>query len=184
MPAPKLNPIQQADIKAEIAVRYLRGELQSAIGPALSIPLSQGQISYYLKQLQAEWVRRAEAAIDQKRAAELAKIDALERTYWAAWEASTGKATKTTQHLNPDGEGKPRVARAVTATEERAGNPAYLAGVMSCISKRCEICGLNAPVNLTLFIQQQAERAALVSGLPPLDIVAECAAIIAEMRKL
>jgi hypothetical protein len=34
--------------------------------------------------------------------------------------------------------------------EQRDGNPAFLAGVMSCIERRCKLLGLDAPVKSEL----------------------------------
>jgi hypothetical protein len=49
--------------------------------------------------------------------------------------------------------------------EQRDGNPAFLAGVMSCIERRCKLLGLDAPVkqqnlnvNLSELTDEQLDR--------------------------
>jgi DNA-binding transcriptional regulator LsrR (DeoR family) len=69
-----------------IASLYLKGEYQSDI--AAQVGISQGQVSKELAILQAEWQTSALIDINEAKARELAKIDALELVYWQAWERS------------------------------------------------------------------------------------------------
>lgn len=93
----------------------------------------------------------------------MARIDELERTYWAAWRNSQKPRATTSQERNtgePDTEmrvvdgkqvtvevpGKIRL-KASLRTEERDGNPTFLAGVGWCIQQRCKLLGLDVPQN-------------------------------------
>jgi len=134
---------KRAADRAVIADRYLRGERQADIAAALG--LNQSTVSRDLAALQAEWMARSVEKLDARKAEELARIDALEREYWQAWEASKQPSTKSTQHAVRGDKGQPVPARAVTLTQAREGNPAYLAGVLSCIDRRCKILGIDAP---------------------------------------
>jgi hypothetical protein len=168
------TPQKKAADRAAIAERYLRGEYQSTIAAALG--LDQATVSRDLALLQREWEARAAATIDAAKAAELAKIDALERTYWAAWEASTQpqKRTKTADRAG--------TKSAEVGSVTRDGNPAFLAGVLGCVDRRCKLLGLDAPVNFRLLMQQEAERLAVVTGGTAEDILREAQQIAAEAR--
>jgi hypothetical protein len=127
--------------RKEIASLYLRGSTQAEIGAKLG--LSRQQIGYDLRRIRQEWLRSSLMNFNEKKAQELAKIDNLERDYWATWEDSKKdrQTTTTEQITEPDGE---RLKAGIKKTEQ-TGDPRYLEGVRWCISKRCEILGLNAP---------------------------------------
>jgi hypothetical protein len=122
-------------------------------------------------------------------AKELARIDKLEETYWAGWlnslepvnintrQTRSGEATKITDVTIPPGmdakEAKPKDVRhksrsvapgeqisETSRTEERDGNPAFLAGVERCIKMRMDLLGLNAPTKSedTVTIQWEIVR--------------------------
>jgi hypothetical protein len=128
---------------------YLKGEMQSDI--AESLRLSQSTVSRALKQLQADWRASALIDINEAKARELAKIDALELEYWTAWKRSQEDAESeiTKMQGNPPkpNEANPLPAKMETQKkrEGQSGNPAFLRGVEWCINKRCEIIGVNAP---------------------------------------
>jgi len=124
--------------RKNVAERYLRGQTQWEIARAFEV--DQSQVSRDLAWARKQWVASTVCKIDEHKARELAKVDALERTYWEAWVESkqpkeTTESGKTDKHT-----------RVSLKREQRDGNPAFLAGVQWCIDKRCEILGLNAPV--------------------------------------
>jgi hypothetical protein len=139
------TPAQVAAHQAEIAQRYLRGETQQVIATALG--LDQGQVSRDLAKVVKQWQAEALHDIDAAKAAELARINTLEREYWAAWDASKQpKETTTTEQVDA----KEKRARAQIQRQERDGDPRYLAGVQWCIDRRCKLLGLDAPVKQDL----------------------------------
>jgi hypothetical protein len=133
-----------------IASLYLKGEYQSDI--AAQVGISQGQVSKELAILQAEWQTSALIDINEAKARELAKIDALELVYWQAWERSQldaeSEITKMQGAPPKPNETSPAPAKLETQKkrEGQSGNPAFLSGIQWCINKRCEIIGVNAPV--------------------------------------
>jgi hypothetical protein len=139
-----------------IASLYLKGEYQSDI--AAQVGISQGQVSKELAILQAEWQTSALIDINEAKARELAKIDALELVYWQAWERSQldaeSEITKMQGTPPKPNETSPAPAKLETQKkrEGQSGNPAFLSGIQWCINKRCEIVGVNAP------IKQQVEN--------------------------
>jgi len=111
-----------------------------------------GQISYDLKVLQKRWLESSLVNFDQARAKELAKIDALERTYYEAWEGSlVEKETKTAEKTT--GGASDRI-KAVSRHEHREGNPAFLAGVQWCIEQRCKILGIDQGGTVNVNVSQ------------------------------
>jgi hypothetical protein len=148
---------QIASRRLKVAELYLHGASQNAIADKVGV--DQGTISRDLKVLRAEWLKSALVDINEAKARELAKIDALEATYWQAWARSLHNAVTVTQEKLTGKEreaaamvlasraGAPveAIMREVEKREGQSGNPAFLAGVMNCINRRCDILGLDAP---------------------------------------
>jgi DNA-binding Lrp family transcriptional regulator len=141
---------QRARDERNIASLYLKGELQGDI--AESLGLSQSTVSRALKSLQEDWRASALIDINEAKARELAKIDALEMEYWSAWKRSQEDAESETTKMQgtppKQGDANPAPAKLETQKkrEGQSGNPAFLRGIEWCINKRCEILGVNAPV--------------------------------------
>lgn len=123
MRGPKRTKTQRERDLEEIAHRYCRGEFQASIGRDLGI--TQQQVSYDVKELIKRWQAAGLASIDERKVAELAKVDELERTYWTEWERSKEDRVLDKEH--------------------RLGDPRYLAGVQWCIERRCKILGIDTP---------------------------------------
>ena len=132
-----------AERRKEVARMYLSGHPQIEI--AQKVGVSQRQVSGDLKRLRQAWQQSALVDIDEAKARELAKLDRLENECWLAWEASKGIITKTTvRNIKGDRE----IEENSTIEEYSAGDPRFLNGIFQCISKRCEIFGINAPFKI------------------------------------
>src|SRR3990167_1941958 len=145
---PKRTTFQRENDLLEISRRYLRGERQAVIAEALG--QTQQTISNDLRALQSRWLAASVMNVDARKAQELAKVDNLELTYWAAWEHSLENAEVQTvekQGVIHDKDGKVVGSRVkqTDRQEGQSGNPAFLKGVEWCINKRCELLGLDAP---------------------------------------
>jgi transcriptional regulator with XRE-family HTH domain len=131
--------------RTEVARRYLQGEMQEELARAFGV--SQQQISQDLQAIRRFWLSSAIRDFDAAKAEELAKIYAVEREYWMAWERSKKDkeiATQETDGIDQQTR-KPKIKKATLRREGQSGNPAYLAGILACIDKRCQILGLDAP---------------------------------------
>jgi hypothetical protein len=122
------------------------------IGEALGI--SQATVSRDLSALQKQWLESTLVDFDQAKAKELAKVDRLEREYWAAWERSCEDAeastlkTKGMVQKRQDEDGRfvaEQPAEVAKTSKGQAGDPRFLAGIQWCIERRCKILGLDAP---------------------------------------
>jgi len=178
---PKRTTIQIERDRREIADLYLQGWLQSAIAAHINkdtsrdYTLSQQMISYDLIRLQEQWRESALVDINEAKAQELAKIDRLEREYWDAWERSKENAETSVSERVDDGKGGH--TKAQLRAVGQVGDPRFLAGVMSCIDRRCKILGVDAPdkssntnINLENLTLTQLER--IAQGEDPIHVLA------------
>ena len=146
---PKRTKLEIKRDRVRIAELYIKGVYQSVI--AAELGLSQVQISYDLKKIQAEWVKNTTLDLDHFKGKEIAKIDQVERTAWEGYTRSLEKfkSTITTgRDITEDKEtGKVTAGNKdqVVKVEERNGDPRFLDVVMKCIERRCKLMGLDAP---------------------------------------
>jgi len=142
------SPLERERDLRETAALYLRGLTHNEIAQRLNV--SRQQVGYDLKVLQRRWQDSALADFNAKKAAELARVDELERTYWEAWERSCQAREVTTQERIQEGSGQGDEARrkAGVRKEQRDGNPEFLRGVERCVELRCKITGAFAALKI------------------------------------
>lgn len=152
---------READL-AEVARRYLAGETQQMIAIALGI--SRSQVSYDLATLRRRWRESSMRDFEVARAAELAKVDNLERQYWESWHRSEQEQQRTrTRRVRAGAKGKRDEVS--LEREARDGDPRFLAGVQWCIERRCKLLGLDAPARTAADVtarEQENTRASAV----------------------
>jgi hypothetical protein len=164
------SPDQISKDRAEIAHLYLQRLTQAEIGQRLG--LSRQQVGYDLDVVRKEWLQSSLLDFNARKAEELARIDRLEREYWAAWEASKKERQTSTTEQTTDADGER--LRAGIRKVEQTGDPRYLSGVQWCIEQRAKILGLHAPtearvtsqgglhVNVNIDLFQQIDQFAAV----------------------
>lgn len=133
--------IETLALRSEIGRLYLSKKTQAEIGEIVG--LTQQSISLHLKSLQKEWLESANNDFDLLRATELARIDNLESKAHNAWQAS--REDKTTETIDTVSEVE---TKSQTRTQSQYGDPRFLDIVLKCITKRCEIMGINAPTKI------------------------------------
>jgi hypothetical protein len=126
--------------RKRVAERYLRLETQWEIARALCI--NQSTVSRDLHAIRTEWAAAKDVAIDGIMARELAKIDLLESTYWAAWERSCKEREVDNRRLVKNADSETVRDEGSKRLESRDGDPRYLAGIERCIRLRAEILGI------------------------------------------
>jgi predicted XRE-type DNA-binding protein len=143
---------------AQVAAMYLRGERQSQIAEKLGV--TQQQVSYDVRSLRELWRKSALVDIDAAAGKELARIDEMEVAYWSEWERSREQQTKRrslktarsrprrgkNQVAGDDQMETERYAEEFEEVNDLLGDTRYLDGVQWCITQRCKILGLYAPV--------------------------------------
>lgn len=125
--------------RRQTAALYLQGKWQSEIAQILGC--SQTQVSYDLKLLQKRWYQESLADIDQRKAIELQRVDAIEREAWAAWHASKQPREVT---ITEASEGTHPGRKATMRKEGQAGDPRFLVEIGKCVDRRVAILGIGA----------------------------------------
>ena len=123
-------------VRQVIADLYLEGKTQHEIGA--EVKLAQGTVSKHLKAVVEEWMRTAAAAIDERKAHELARLDHLERVAWRAWERSCEDAVTVQRETT----GRGRKGMTTEKRTGQCGDPRFLAEVRHCVELRGKILGL------------------------------------------
>ena len=136
MAAPRRSKFQIEDNRRDITRLYLRGKTQMEIAQQLGI--SRAMVAYDLAAIQERWRDDTALDLDAAKSRELAKIDELERTYWATWESSLEQKETTTTARTEAGDALRATAQ--MKKETRDGNPAFLEGVLKCIQRRGPGC--------------------------------------------
>lgn len=182
--ANKRTPFAIARDRLLIAEWYCQGVPQHEIADRLGT-VSREQVKYDLAAIHAEWAAKRDRLLDEHKAEQLAKIDVMEREYWAEYLRSKEPFKRTVKHAeSAKDEKQPQPTRAVVTTEERLGDPRYLDGARWCIEQRCKILGLYAPTRVALEQLEEAVREqATALGLDPAAAVEEARRIVNEGRQ-
>ena len=155
MAAPKRSKLELSEDRRIIAAAYLRGVFQADIAAQLNAregiayTITRQTIGNDLKVIRKAWLASAVRDFDERQSQELAKVDELEATYWAAYDRSCEDVVtkKTYGKVTKDGDFT-RTRPADIITKGQVGDPRFLQGVQWCIKRRCEIMGLDAPTRL------------------------------------
>ena len=142
---PQNNKSVISERRKRVAELYLQGWWQTDI--AKEVKVTQSQVSQDLSILRRLWQQSSMVNIDKIKAKELAKIDRLENEYWIAWENSKKATIRTMEKEVTGGFAHDETGKTETTT---SGDPRFLQGILQCISKRCEIFGINAPKEIDL----------------------------------
>lgn len=134
--------------RKKVAELYIRGKTQYAIAAELGVKRSC--VMDDLTAVRRMWQESAVMAMDQRKAEELARIDAIEEAAWGGWERScrdseTLHAETTKGRVGRDGKPVPDLSRTAKTVKGQAGDPRFLERVGWCVERRCKILGLDAP---------------------------------------
>ena len=124
--------------RQEVAALYLTGKYQTDI--ARLVGCSQQQVSHDLKAVQREWLASSIRDFDTVKSEQLAKIDAVERAAWGAWERSCQPREITVQEVV---DGETRTKKVTLRKEQQVGDPRFLERIQKCIDQRCDILGIS-----------------------------------------
>lgn len=153
---------------------YLKGMTYRAIAKKLEEDhersVSIVTVGNYVKRLLLEWKEERVTTVDNMKTVELTRIHRLETTYWEGWERSLegSKKSNTKQRARPRksvAEGGEVVedmdvysAEKSSYTEDTYGDPRFLAGIQWCISMRCKILGIEAPLEIKGTMTSEIKR--------------------------
>ena len=141
-------------LESRLLVRgFTHAEIAKRIG------ITRQMVANDLKEVRQRWLDQQFYSYNERKATELAKIDALEQEAWRAWRRSQQDQTKTkTESAGAEleteeqllgelatGQVSGRALKASVQKQKRDGNPAFLDRVAWCIDTRAQIWGLDAP---------------------------------------
>lgn len=132
--------------RAKVARLVLAGITnQFEIAERLGLEKFSGQrtVSRDLAAVREAWKAAAVQALDEAKGRELAKLEAIEAEYWAAWERS--KAPRESTRTRRRAGGERTTDEAEVRKEQRDGNPRFLMGAERCVRLRCQILGILEP---------------------------------------
>ncbi len=153
--------------RIKVAAIVLRGvtnqfDILAQLGMGDDTPANRCTISRDLKAIKEEWRVRACEDWREAQGAELARLDALEREYWAAWERS--KVDRESHRDQKTRRGDYDQETTETKKEPRDGDPRFLDGILNCIKRRCAILGLDAEKPQSpVVVNVQTEAAAALN---------------------
>lgn len=151
----KSNDLALINRRRQIAFLYLQGTPQIEI--AARFEVSQPVISEELKKIREAWKTEFALAIEERKAQECAKLDALEAIAWQAWERSCkdGETRKKSRDdelraVTINQAGKKVMTEKMTPVREhleivtkgQAGDSRFLDRVAWCIEMRMKVFGM------------------------------------------
>lgn len=151
VPISRQHRLQIEKRRQDISALYLQQKTQVEI--AVLLGMDQQLVSYDLKAIHARWLKEAVQNLDERKALELQKIDAVEREAWAAWERSQAPRKITLTESTEGGESilengtrvpKSPLRKASVRREGQGGDPRFLERIQKCIDQRCAILGVGA----------------------------------------
>jgi hypothetical protein len=144
---PKRTPAQRLhdlEIIAELTLQHVK---QTVIAQQLN--LSQQTISRDLQEVKRRWLQKATVSFDEHVAHEIAKLEILEREYWAGWKRSQQPRKLVTVREKTDATPGEKEAR----EGMRDGNPRFLEGVLFVMERKARLLGLDKPARINGTIQ-------------------------------
>lgn len=146
----RTNEQRAADLK-EMARLRLFGHSQTAIAEKLGI--SQATVSRDLAEIVKGWKAEAVSDMDEIKAKELAKLDALEVEAYEAWQASKRESQKKVVEDRP---GKSGGKFAKIETQQNDGDPRFLQALLAIQDRRAKILGFDVPVKFDGTVTNKA----------------------------
>ena len=144
----KLNALQRERNRARIT--ELRFQNVSFREIAEELGVSVGYIYSEYKEVEKSWRAIARTSMDDLKARELAKLDAIEAEAWKAWQRSCDAATKQREEYEYQSDGNRRRKKGTLFRDDSIGNPKFLDVIAKCIDRRCKLLGLDPDVGSSI----------------------------------
>lgn len=129
--------LAKAERSLKVAELHLTGMPQKAIAKHLGVGVAT--VNRDLKAVHARWQQFAVESRNAWVAKEIERLNLVEREAWRGWRRSQKDKEKTAIKKTDTG-----TERTITR-EGQAGDPQFLRRVLDCITRRCDLLGLNAP---------------------------------------
>lgn len=149
---PELRAVGETEFEnvlAHVAELYVTGMSAASIASELNLARTS-IIDVFLVELRHRWAQSAQAEYDERMALEVAKLDRLEREYWAGWQRSL--TVRTTQKQIGKLKANERTPTGYEAVQEQlTGDPRFLDGLQKCMERRHKLLGLEAETKIRLL---------------------------------
>ena len=128
---------------------YLKGFSLRDIGQEVGV--AHTQVFLDIKVIRTLWRTNTIKNFDDLKNQELARCDMVEMEAWNGWIRTVGIHKTKRQELEAGGTtgGGPK-KKLIETTEKFAGDPRFLQTIMMCVKQRCEILGINSPIEARL----------------------------------
>ena len=113
--------------------------------------VSLSQVFADIKHIRTDWRASTLFNFDESTNLELARIDQVELEAWKGWQRTIGKVRTIREEGGRVSGAKSKLPpeKTVTTIETQVGDP-FLQTILECVRRRCEILGLNAPVEVRI----------------------------------
>jgi hypothetical protein len=148
MPA-RFTPVQTAARREQVSALYLQGWPMRKI--AAEVGVNHTQVFFDIKIIRAEWRANTHSNFEEKQNLELARIDQIEHEAWKVWQ-ELRRLSKKERH--------------------RLGDMRPLQTILECVRRRCDILGLNAPIETRITGRLSIDDLRAILEDEPIDIEA------------
>jgi DNA-binding CsgD family transcriptional regulator len=143
------EPRQQVRAREIQVLEYLQaGCSQHQIAAALSI--SQPAVSKIVRRIEERLLADLAYRTERQRARQTLQLEAIFRTAMRAWEASQQDSLRKRQRKSENGAGDHGVTVAELVSENRHGDPRYLAEARAALKDLRGVWGVDAPERVTI----------------------------------
>ena len=140
----KRRALSIAQRRAVVAGMLLSGRNYREIAHAVGAKSTES-IFTDVQAIIAEWKETQKHNISEWIALELERIGRLESEAWDAWERSQANAeTRTVKERKKDD------TRETFTSKGQCGDPRFLEVVLKCVTRRCELLGLDEPTEVNV----------------------------------
>lgn len=135
---------------------------------AEELVIAQATVSNAIKRIRHEYSMKRMNKLQSYLNVELAKLDAVEREAWQAWEKSIGVTTKKVKKKTSDG-----YSEDIEQTETTPGDPRFLTQVQAAIDRRIRLLGLDAPQEVILNTMEGRLTKLIKEGMVTFDVLVQ-----------
>lgn len=137
--------------RARVSDAMARGDTVVRIAQREKIGVSTALAD--MEAIRQTWLDRATINRELLIAAELNKLDVIEKEAWWAWERSKGRREETqTERVD----GRSSRAKVSVKTHDRDGDPRFLEVIRACIEDRRKLLGLDEPTKIDIEMDIRA----------------------------
>ena len=145
---------------------YVKHKTQKDI--AIELGVSVSTIEKDIKAIKEEYAMKRTIKVDKHRNLVRAKLDAVEKEAWEAWERSIGKSKRVTKKKDASG----AIVEEIIQEDELVGDPRFLTQVQAAIDRRIRLDGLDQPQEILINTMEGKLTKLIQEGKVTFDMLA------------